>query len=44
MIIEMIVYRQLTACVGLPQFVGGPLGSWGSRLQPAWSIGESGPA
>jgi len=30
--IDHTQHRQLTLC--LPQFAGGPLGSWGPRLKP----------
>jgi len=36
----MIIYRPLTQCV--PQFVGGPIGSWGPRLKPIYPIGKTG--
>jgi len=29
--IELIIYRQLK---NVPQFAGGPLGTWGSRRKP----------
>jgi len=38
----MIIYRPFTLCV--PQFVGGPLGSWGPWLKPIKPAGKSGTA
>jgi len=39
---ELILHRQLTPCV--PQFAGGPFGSWGPRLKSIYPIGKYGPA
>ena len=39
--IELSYYQQLTQCV--PQFAGGPLGSWGPGHEPTQPIGKSGP-